>query len=232
MLYIRKKDMTIFLFDIDGTLINTGGAGSAGMVAGLASAFGRPGSSDGISFHGRTDRAIGLDILRRHAIEPSEANWSRFRAAYLSHLPVTLKSHMGTVLPGVGELLGLLGERTPAALGLLTGNVREGARLKLEHYGLFHHFRFGGYGDEHLDRADVARAALAEARGHVGPVEPDRVWVIGDTPLDVQCAKAVGARSLAVATGGIPASTLAAAGADLVLGDLSDPAPVLALTND
>jgi phosphoglycolate phosphatase len=115
------------------------------------------------------------------------------------------------------------------AVGLLTGNVRAGAKAKLGHFGLFEHFRFGGFGDEHFDRDDVAREALAAIRasGHAD-VEPERIWVIGDTPLDVQCARAIGARVAAVATGMHTLEQLSAAQPDVVLPDLADAAPLFA----
>src|SRR5262249_58386565 len=107
--------------------------------------------------------------------------------------------------------------------GLLTGNWRRGACIKLDHFGLFHHFEFGGYGDHHLDRDDVAREAWAEVRARFPQLAgAERVWVIGDTPLDVQCARAIGARAVAVATGWHSGTELAACAPDLLLDDLSD----------
>src|SRR5207248_2087626 len=107
--------------------------------------------------------------------------------------------------------------------GLLTGNTRAGAQRKLAHFGLWDYFPFGGFGDDHLDRDDVARMALAEAESHLGAaVDPASVWVIGDTPLDVRCAKAVGANAVAVATGWHALEELHATGADLVLEHLAD----------
>src|SRR5207302_7838486 len=129
----------------------------------------------------------------------------------------------GRVLPGIADLLAHLRQRDQVAVGLLTGNVRAGAQVKLGHFGLFEHFSFGGFGDHHFDRDDVAREALAAVRAHVHPeVTPDRIWVIGDTPLDVRCARAIGANVLAVATGTHTLAELAAAAPDLVLKDLSD----------
>ncbi len=113
-------------------------------------------------------------------------------------------------------------------MGLLTGNVRAGAKAKLGHFGLFDNFAFGGFGDHHFDRDDVAREALAEVRRHVGDhVQSEQVWVIGDTPLDVRCARAIGASVAAVATGIHTLADLADTGADLVLPNLADPTPLL-----
>ncbi len=221
--------MHVCLFDIDGTLIATGGAGKKSLELALASEFGVDEPIDRLVLSGRTDRAIVRDLFHLHGIEATPANWRRLRDGYLRHLPACLANHAGRVLPGVAALLEHLAERGGVAVGLLTGNLRDGARLKLGHYGLFHHFAFGGFGDEHHDRDDVAREALAALRCHHGDCIPlERVWVVGDTPLDVRCARAIGARVAAVATGWHPAEELAAAEPDLLLADLSDPAPLLA----
>jgi phosphoglycolate phosphatase-like HAD superfamily hydrolase len=222
--------MVICLFDIDGTLLSSGGAGKAAMETALTEEFGLGALQGRVSYSGRTDRAIGLDLFRLHGIEASPANWRRFLDAYLGLLPSCLAAHRGQVLPGIAALLEHLAGRDHFAVGLLTGNLREGARLKLGHYGLYHHFAFGGFGDHHLDRDDVARDALAAACEHLdGTVRPERVWVIGDTPLDVRCARAIGARAAAVATGWHSHEELAAAEPDLLLTDLSDPQPLLSL---
>jgi phosphoglycolate phosphatase-like HAD superfamily hydrolase len=224
--------MHIFLFDIDGTLVLSGGAGKAAMEAALRSEFGTKSGTTGIPFSGRTDRAIVRDLFRRHGIAESPENTQRFLSAYLQHLPGCLSRHRGEILPGVAALLEQLHAHTHVMLGLLTGNVREGARLKLGHFRLFHYFRLGSYGDVHFHRDDVAREALTELSRHLGDgVVSERIWVIGDTPLDVQCARAIGARAAAVATGWHPLHELAASKPDLLLKDLSDPGPLLACLN-
>jgi len=115
-------------------------------------------------------------------------------------------------------------------LGLITGNVRAGAKLKLEHFGLWHFFRFGGFGDHHPDRDDIARDAMAAARERLdGTYDPARVWVVGDTPKDVQCARAIGAQAIAVATGVYSMDELLPAEPDVLLEDLSDLQPILDL---
>jgi phosphoglycolate phosphatase-like HAD superfamily hydrolase len=220
--------MIFTLFDIDGTLISSGGAGKAAMEKALQSEFGVRQLVDKVPYSGRTDRAIALDLLQLHGIDPSTLNWRRLRSAYLSHLPTSLVQHRGTVLPGVATLLEDLGSRPMVHLGLLTGNIREGARLKLGHYQLFHHFTFGGFGDDHLDRDDVARSARAMAYTKLnGADSPRDVWVVGDTPLDIQCARAIGAKVIAVATGWHSLTELTASNPDLLLADLSDGAAVL-----
>jgi len=220
--------MYICLFDIDGTLISSGGAGKAALVAGLAEDFGIDRPIDTLQLSGRTDTSIVSDLLRLHGLDDTPDVRSRLTAAYLRHLPRCLATGTGRVLPGIVELLELLSQRTDVVVGLLTGNVRAGARIKLGHFGLFEHFVFGGFGDHHHDRDDVAREALAEARRHLnGAVAPERTWVIGDTPLDVQCARAIGARAVAVTTGWHSREELAACEPDLLVDDLGDPRPLL-----
>jgi phosphoglycolate phosphatase len=216
--------MRVFLFDIDGTLVSTGGAGKAALDEAFSAEFSIPLPAD-VPLSGRTDRGIATSLFSLHGIEDSEANWQRFHLAYLKRLPEHLPRRRGEVLPGVVELLLLLQARGDVAVGLLTGNVPEGARLKLEHYGIYQHFAFGGYGDRHGHRNEVAREALAAAHAHVArPVSGDRVWVIGDTPLDVHCARSIGARVVAVATGVYSTSDLAPENPDLLVSDLRDTA--------
>ena len=218
------------LFDIDGTLIRTHGAGKAAMETALRRAFDIPHVNDTVPYSGRTDRAIGRDLLAVHGIDPTPENQRRLQDAYLAQLPASLTTHGGKVCPGVGELLAALGTQPGTVLGLLTGNVRAGARHKLAHFGLWHYFACGGFGDDHFDRDDVARTALAELRRHAGRVvDAADVWVIGDTPLDVKCARAIGARAVAVATGWHPLAELSECGPDFLFDDLSDHPRVLTI---
>ncbi len=220
--------MHICLFDIDGTLINSGGAGKTAMESALLAEFGLDAIRATVPYNGRTDRAIIRDLLQFHELEASDATTRRLIAGYLRHLPACLATHPGRILPGIAALLECLSARDDVAVGLLTGNLREGARAKLGHFGLYHHFDFGGFGDEHLDRDDVARAALSEIHQRFnGTVHPERVWVIGDTPLDIRCARAIGARAVAVATGWISRNDLAQHAPDLLLDDLADPTLLL-----
>jgi phosphoglycolate phosphatase-like HAD superfamily hydrolase len=192
--------MIVCLFDIDGTLLASGGAGKAALELAFTEEFGIA-LRQQVPYSGRTDRAIARDLLQIHGLEDSPANREKLVAGYLARLPRSLNSHNGRVLPGIHGLLKELASRGNVSLGLLTGNIRAGARVKLGHYQLFEHFAFGGFGDHHYDRDDVAREALAATQSHLGAkVSTERIWVIGDTPLDVQCARAIGARVLAVAT--------------------------------
>lgn len=220
--------MNICLFDIDGTLIASGGAGKAALESALAEEFGvrlRPGN---VEFSGRTDRAIIRDLFRVHEMAEVPEHLQRLLDAYLERLPQCLAAHRGRILPGMAELLATLQARGDVVLGLLTGNVREGARLKLGHYQLDHYFTLGGFGDAHFERDDVAREAFAAVQQHRGgSVRGEDIWVIGDTPLDVQCARAIGARVAAVATGWHPFEELEATRPDLLLQDFADPGPFL-----
>ncbi len=223
--------MIVCLFDIDGTLINSGGAGKAALEAALAELFGISHLIEKLQLSGRTDRAIIADLFRLHGLTETEASREQLMAGYLRHLPACLKTTPGKVLPGVVRLLEQLHGREDVALGLLTGNVRAGARVKLGHHGLFDYFRFGGFGDLHFDRDDVAREALAELRRHHGNKEPTQIWVVGDTPLDIRCARAIGAHSLAVCTGWHDRAELAQHAPTLLLDDLEDPRQLLAHWN-
>lgn len=221
--------MIVCLFDIDGTLLASGGAGRAALEASFTEEFGVA-LREHIPYSGRTDRAIARDLLTMHQVEDSHANREKLVAGYLARLPEKLNTCQGRVLPGILELLQTLRSRRDVAIGLLTGNIRAGARVKLGHFQLFDNFAFGGFGDHHYDRDDVAREALAQTHTHLGkPVDPNRIWVIGDTPLDVQCARAIGANVLAVATGVHTCEQLRASAPNLTLQDLADPRPFLNL---
>ncbi len=223
--------MHILLFDIDGTLLHTGGAGQAGIERALEVEFGVTAPTDGIPTAGRTDRAIAQDLIRYHRLEDSEATHARMLQAYLRVLPQELASRNGIVFPGVRDLLARLSTRDDVRVGLLTGNYREAAWQKLRHFELAQHFAFGGFGDKHRHRDDVARQALAAAQAHhaLRTIDPSRLWVIGDTPADVQCGRAIGARVVAVATGLFTREELAPTQPDHLFDDFRDVAAVLAL---
>jgi phosphoglycolate phosphatase-like HAD superfamily hydrolase len=212
--------MQVLLFDIDGTLIRSGGAGKAAMEEALRSEFGVREIIDRVPFAGRTDPSISHDLLRLHGQEPSAENIQRLRTAYLNNLPKTLKKFGGTVLPGVRDLLDCLRSERNILLGLLTGNVRAGAECKLNHFDLWHYFPFGAFADGIHERDDIARAATTGIAHHVGrTISPENIWVIGDTPSDVKCARAIGARAVAVATGWNSLTELQECGADHVFSD-------------
>ena len=150
--------MLICLFDIDGTLLSSGGAGKAALETALTEDFATPLRAE-IPYAGRTDRSIVRDLLQVHDIADTPANFQKIFAGYLRRLPEFLRAYRGRVLPGISELLHTLRQRTDVVVGLLTGNIRAGAQVKLGHFGLFEHFVLGGFGDLHFDRDDVAEGS-------------------------------------------------------------------------
>lgn len=229
--------MYAVLFDIDGTLVQTGGAGQLAFAATFADEFGIPEISAAVGFAGRSDRAIAMELLEVHGLPTTDENWRRFRTAYLARLPDALRRKQGRVLPGVAELLDSLEELPNSAVGLLTGNVHEGARAKLDFYGLGRRFAFGGFGDETNHRAEIAAIALAEASRHVAgrrgsPTLLSGAMVIGDTIHDIRCARAINALAVAVPTGGSTREELLAEGPDIFLEDLSQAGPLLQVLHE
>jgi phosphoglycolate phosphatase-like HAD superfamily hydrolase len=225
--------MHLCFLDIDGTLVSTGGAGQAAFVVTLAKDFGiTDASSARVEFAGRSDRAITMDLFALHGIAPTVETWQRFRAAYVGRLAEVLPAYKGRVLPGVLPLLESLSSRGDTALGLLTGNVQQAAQYKLTHYGLWDWFPFGGFGDEHTDRRDIAAAALAAGRKHLHGAAHRELVVIGDTPNDIRCARSIGARSVAVPTGSTSIDALRAAEPDVLVETLEDVEPILQLFED
>src|SRR3954468_4642327 len=234
--------MHICLLDIDGTLLLTGGAGQTAFAETLAAEFGISEIIKSVMFAGRSDRAIAMDLFRLHGVEETADNWQRFCTGYLSRLEAALVAHQGFLLPGASELVAALAKRDDVALGLLTGNVREGAKRKLAHYNLWHWFPFGGYGDDHLDRSDIAAAALAAAREHIsghangstrnGKKFPGEIIVIGDTTHDITCGRSIGARCVAVPTGHTTVDELRQSNPDLLVETLQDLRPILELLDN
>lgn len=214
--------MKYVLFDIDGTMLSSGGAGQAAMEASLREEFGAVRPVSDISTAGRTDRAIMHDLFAYYGIPQEPANWERFLGGYLRRLPAALRELEGRVLPGVEALIAELAVHPDVSIGLLTGNLRKGASAKLKHFGLDEPFTWGGFGDRHFDRDDVARDAWSEIRARDGNATQRDVWVIGDTPADIRCARAIEARVLAVATGQFRFDELSAHDPDAAAVDLSD----------
>ena len=215
--------MPVLLFDIDGTLVRSGGSGKAAMDAALGHAFGIAEVKDEVPYSGRTDRAIARDLLRVHGIPVTLENERRLTSMYLELLPKALSEGDGHVCPGIESILNETRESPAVLLGLLTGNVRHGARTKLGHFQLWDYFAAGGgFGDDHYERDDVAHSALREIAEHRKQhLHGEEVWVIGDTPLDVKCARAIGAKVVAVATGWHDYDELAACKPDAVFEDMT-----------
>jgi len=221
--------MYAVLFDIDGTLILTGGSGHVAFSRTFAEDFGLQEFSHDVSFAGRSDRAITLDLMRHGGIEPSEANWEKFQAGYLSRLPSTLAELDGCVLPGVFELLDRLAEIPDVAIGLLTGNMQRGALEKLTYYEMWDRFAFGGFGDNATDRADIAAQAKAEAAKYAlaSGSQLCGTMVLGDTVHDVTCGKAIDAYTVAIPTGNTDVAELRTTKPHLLIDDLTQTDPLI-----
>jgi phosphoglycolate phosphatase len=193
----------LVLFDIDGTLIQSGGAGEKAFAEVCAMEFQIPNGTELLRFAGRTDTSIVREFFVRHQIDPSARNFQRFFDCYVFWLDQKLQQIPGRVLPGVIEMIDALRILPKAPLiGLLTGNIRLGAEIKLRHYKLWDYFFTGGFGDEHEERNCIA--GLARDRGQIvlgQRLSGDQIVVIGDTPLDIECGRSIDARVLAVATG-------------------------------
>ncbi|MBI82101.1 MAG: hypothetical protein CMJ81_02805 [Planctomycetaceae bacterium] len=216
--------MNVLFFDIDGTLILCGGAGKEAMIQAALHQAGR-GKRDDIEImvSGRSDRGIAAELFEINDLPDTEDHWERFVELYVSKLRTNLLQREGTILPGVQRLLDELLKLEGTALGLLTGNLQVAAQIKLEHFGLNHYFDFGGYGDRCRQRDGIAREAELSARDRLdGCYDPARTWVIGDTPNDVRCARAIGANAVAVATGIYSFEELETVRPDYCLHDLSD----------
>jgi phosphoglycolate phosphatase len=219
----------LLLWDIDGTLITSGRAGEHAMTAALRRVSGARGQIGDVDYRGRTDRWIVRQLLKHHGIEDAEDRLHDFLEAYLEELRRELPLRAGRVLEGVLAVLEEASRREDIVQGLLTGNLARGARLKLEHYRVWHYFEFGAFADDAERREELGPVALRRAVERAGlEIPPARVFIIGDTPHDVACARAIGARAVAVATGGDGRAELEACGPDVVLDDFSDGAAFFA----
>jgi phosphoglycolate phosphatase-like HAD superfamily hydrolase len=217
------KKRRLLLWDIDGTLISTSAAGHRAIEMATAQRFGGTGDLDGVEIAGRTDTGIAHQILAKYGEPITEENMRTFLDLYLELLAQELPRSQGQVLPGVLELLRRAESRPDTVLGLLTGNLRRGARLKLEHYQLWHFFAFGAFADDHHDRNELGTFALTRAQEEIGEkFRPEQVDVIGDTGHDIACGKAFGARTIAVATGWWPRERLAECTPTFLFDDLSN----------
>jgi phosphoglycolate phosphatase len=223
--------MRLYLFDIDGTLVNAGGVGRTAVSNALKEVYGTTGAIGGYDFRGRTDPRIVCDLLGDAGWSENEiqARLATYFDVYLRELDALLGDGAGVrVLPGVADVVRALSAREDALVGLLTGNIEPGARLKLRSTGLWPLFRVGAFGSDHMDRRQlpaVARQRTREMFGHDIPF--DRITIIGDTPLDVDCARASGASAVAVATGRYTGDELSACRPDALFPDLSDVTRVL-----
>jgi phosphoglycolate phosphatase-like HAD superfamily hydrolase len=224
---------TLVLFDVDGTLVDTRSAGrralqaAFGAVHGLADVAARTAA---VAFSGKTDPAIVAEMAAALALQHDGVLGGSFERAYLDALAQEMArpDPERRVLPGVRALLDALSTRAHVHLGLLTGNVEAGARAKLQPFGLNPFFPTGGFGSDHADRREVARCAAARLAQHAGcEIHSGCVVVVGDTELDVDCARANGYRAVAVLTGWSTREALQAAGPDALIQDFSNLAATL-----
>ena len=219
----------LVLFDIDGTLLDTGGAGIVALKQGFAQAFPQQAARmPELDLGGATDNGLVIHIFEHADIEHSEENRERFYCAYLSALGDQLPEFPGRLLPGVRELLDQLAADPSISLGLLTGNIQRGAHLKVEHFGVGQYFDTGAYGDDHHDRNKLGPIAIDRAEAKFGKsFAKDQISVIGDTAKDINCARAAGVRAIAVATGAVSHDKLAEHQPDILLKDFTDTSAVL-----
>jgi len=194
----------LVLFDIDGTLVHTGGAGTKAFAKVFATEFGAHDGTDQMKFAGRTDVSLVREFFGRHQIPATAANFERFFERYVHWLYHILSHSHTEECPGVRDLItDLQALPEPPLLGLLTGNIRLGAEIKLRHFHLWEHFETGGFADDDENRDLIAAAAKARGERVLGrKLAGEEIIVIGDTPLDIRCGRAIGAKVLAVATGG------------------------------
>jgi len=188
----------------------------------LNQVFGVDGSLDDIDWSGRTDRFIIRQILEKFSLPSTTENSDRLLDGYISLLPDEL-NRSARILPGVKDLLDTAAARSDVAQGLLTGNIDRGARAKLSHHGLWDYFPFGAFANDSELRNDLGPFALRRAAAHTGVTfAPEQVWIIGDTPHDIECGKVIGARTLAVATGRHPIDELIGHAPTAAFKDLAD----------
>jgi phosphoglycolate phosphatase len=194
----------LVLFDIDGTLVHTGGAGTAAFSRTFSHVFGLHNGAERIKFAGRTDVSLVREFFRIHGLSETEENFQKFFDNYAFWLEYVIERCTGGECAGITKFITELIELPqPPMLGLLTGNIQLGAQIKLRHFGLWDYFEMGGFADDSEDRNHIAMAAFERGRRVLDPhLHPQEVVVIGDTPFDVRCGKFIGAKTLAVATGG------------------------------
>ena len=228
--------MRLFLFDVDGTLVSARGAGRRAIGRALEATYGVTGPIGSYDFRGKTDPQIVFDLMAVAGVPAAriEERLPRFYDRYVEDLRAEIGGGGGVdVMPGIAELVRRLGERADAVLGLLTGNIEAGARIKLDPTGLLPHFRVGAYGSDAADRARLPAVAALRAENLAGrTISPERVVIIGDTPLDIACARAFGARAVSVATGGHRVEELAAHAPDFLFSNFADVTAVLAALDD
>jgi phosphoglycolate phosphatase len=213
--------MRLVLFDIDGTLLREGIAPKIAFARALRETYATVGPVGTFRFAGMTDPECVTEIMRLAGVAEEVIHQRRDECLrrYVEHLEAEMPNHDGARLfPGVRELLERLNKLDDVVVGLLTGNVLRGAQLKLRRWNLEPYFRFGAFGDDHENRSVLAAIALDKARALLGQSFGGAdTTVIGDTPKDITCARAIGARAVAVATGQVTRQELADCAPDVLL---------------
>jgi phosphoglycolate phosphatase len=213
-----RLEKKLILFDIDGTPLRRG----------FRARFDIDDDLTKTEIAGRTDSGIARQMLAAHDLPETPESLAAFFDSYLHFLKEELPTSPGRLLPGILPLLEALKPRPDVILGLLTGNLARGAEIKLTHYGVWHYFEFGAYADDHHDRNQLGHFARRRAREKHGiEFPPERIFVLGDTPHDITCARAIGAKAVAIATGKFTVAELGALGPDFLFADLGDLPTVL-----
>lgn len=213
----------LILFDIDGTLIDSGGAGSRALAAAFEDVFSVKNAFRDISMGGKTDLQIIKEALYVHGIPSDEEVTDKVIQRYVNHLTHEIRTSNKSVKPGVRDILKKVGETDDCWAGLLTGNIREGARIKLDALGLNDHFICGAFGSDDEDRNKLLPIAVKSFNAHTGlALSYSDCTVVGDTPRDVECSKPYGAKAVAVSTGPYSFESLMDTDADLVVASLED----------
>jgi phosphoglycolate phosphatase len=225
---LAMENKRLLLFDIDGTLVSTGGAGVRALKLVIEKRYGVHDDLHDVEIAGRTDSGIAASILKKYGASETNGKVGDFLDEYVGFLEQTVSTTDGQILPGMSEILNRMKARPDRVLGLLTGNVKRGAELKLQHYGLWDFFEFGAFADDHHDRnqlGEFARTRAQEKHGH--DFDSAQIDVIGDTGHDVACGKAFGARTVAIATGSWSREQLAAHKPDFLFDDLANVGEVM-----
>jgi len=213
----------LLLWDIDGTLLNSHGAGERALIAAMKERHGLDVSLDNVDYRGRTDRYISQVILSMHQKPDEEDAIQLYTAAYLRHLEKELPARPGHMFPGVAEILKTTDSHVDYVNALLTGNLKAGARLKLQQHGLWQYFQFGAFADDSATRPELGPIALQRALDTLKhSFDLEKVFIIGDTEHDIEVGKKIGAKTIAVATGNFSLNYLSQFKPDYLFQDFSD----------